>query len=452
MAALLLFPIAAALTPPVRVWDGVFAQPDLSIIATSGERRQHSFTSVFDRHAFPKGRTVLERSLASILDALDDSSQYIEYWWREEWKSIEAHRDVDETLCLSRKHAGSPLGVQRCPNNGHVLYVDVEDDVRGPTCVWVEEPPPDDFKLAATAEEADGRAGPPRELQSMVVVPCRAGRLLRFSGEAIHAVPRPSCEWLKDDDDAEQDGKAVAAAQQEDDDDEKRVGGVIPLGPPPTLPSKRRAVVLFNTWNVPPLVPSANDPPPPKAIDELESLVVPPPTCEPVSTWSEVGVTSSRTAEVEEEEAMVEAPLLGNVQRSCSESGTLVTSATSAAAARAALLSPSDVHILPLIDRSERTVLVRGGGSDPQDATASDSGEDVEVSAAEEAAVKVGYLDYLEDEFFGELDDGEWEDEDEEEEDDDELPSAFLEQLAKLKAREEERKDRSKGPGVGNEI
>ena len=99
----------------------------------------------------------------------------------EEWKSIEA-RDVDETLCLSRKHAGSPLGVQRCPNNGHVLYVDVEDDVRGPTCVWVEEPPPDDFKLAATAEEADGRAGPPRELQSMVVVPCRAGRLLRFSG------------------------------------------------------------------------------------------------------------------------------------------------------------------------------------------------------------------------------------------------------------------------------
>ena len=210
MAALhLLIPITAALTPPVRVWDGVFAQPDLSIIATSGERRQHSFTSVFDRHAFPKGRTVLERSLASILDALDDSSQYIEYWWREEWKSIEAHRDVDETLCLSRKHAGSPLGVQRCPNNGHVLYVDVEDDVRGPTCVWVEEPPPDDFKLAATAEEADGRAGPPRELQSMVVVPCRAGRLLRFSGEAIHAVPRPSCEWLKDDDDAEQDGKAV---------------------------------------------------------------------------------------------------------------------------------------------------------------------------------------------------------------------------------------------------
>ena len=163
-------------------------------------------------------------------------------------------------------------------------------------------------------------------------------------------------------------------------------------------------------------------------------------------------MTSSRTAEVEEEEAaMVEAPLLGNVQRSCSESGTLVTSATSAAAARAALLSPSDVHILPLIDRSERTVLVRGGGSDPQDATASDSGEDVEVSAAEEAAVKVGYLDYLEDEFFGELDDGEWDDEDEED-DDDELPSAFLEQLAKLKAREEERKDRSKGPGVGNEI
>ena len=47
------------------------------------------------------------------------------------------------------------------------------------------------------------------------------------------------------------------------------------------------------------------------------------------------------------------------------------------------------------------------------------------------------------------MDDGEWEEEDD---DDDELPSAFLEQLAKLKAREEERKDRSKGPGVGNEI
>ena len=39
-------------------------------------------------------------------------------------------------------------------------------------------------------------AGPPRELTALHVVPARPGRLLRFRGDQLHAVPAPAGEWL----------------------------------------------------------------------------------------------------------------------------------------------------------------------------------------------------------------------------------------------------------------
>ena len=81
----------------------------------------------------------------------------MEYWWRAEWKSMKAHRDVDETVCATRVHVGKVGGVQRCPDFGHVLYVDVDEALRGPTCVW-EEVPDEALDHASSAPPVGGLA------------------------------------------------------------------------------------------------------------------------------------------------------------------------------------------------------------------------------------------------------------------------------------------------------
>ena len=170
----------------------------------------------------------MEVAILSLLDELGDESQFVEYWYRDQHKDLSTHRDVDEALCRSRKHAGTQIGVQRCPSNGHVLYLDVAPGLRGPTCVWEEVDPDDAWTREAAAAEADVRAGPPRELSALHVVPARQGRLLRFRGDQLHAVPKPALSWL------EEGG---------DEDDVAR--------------SSVRRVILFNTWHSqPPMLPS----------------------------------------------------------------------------------------------------------------------------------------------------------------------------------------------------
>ena len=73
--------------------------------------------------------TPLEAALEAALAALADDAPFVEYWWRDEWKHIEAHADVDEGLAAQG-------GALRYPRNGHVLYLRVGGRVQGPTCVW----------------------------------------------------------------------------------------------------------------------------------------------------------------------------------------------------------------------------------------------------------------------------------------------------------------------------
>ena len=147
----------------------------------------------------PKSR--LERTLAALLHNAGDQSPYAEYWSRDEWKHIEAHSDVDERLAA----ATSTL---RFPNWGHVLYLSVGASVRGPTCV---------FSVSSGAQlSAAGSAG-------CAVVPAVEGRLLRFHGSLLHAVPAPHDVWFQ------------------------------PFtSKPPRTAETRRSVVLFNTWDEPP--------------------------------------------------------------------------------------------------------------------------------------------------------------------------------------------------------
>merc|ERR1712137_525585 len=84
-------------------WDGCFAARELDLVRAACAQRGHSFTSVYDRRPEDGpcrgGRTIIEAALNSLLDELDDDSRFVEFWYRDQWKPIDPHRDVDEALC-----------------------------------------------------------------------------------------------------------------------------------------------------------------------------------------------------------------------------------------------------------------------------------------------------------------------------------------------------------------
>jgi hypothetical protein len=61
-------------------------------------------------------RTAVEAAIESILEKLGDESPYVEYWWRDSWLNLEAHKDIDELL-----YRNEPGNI-KYPNHGHVLY------------------------------------------------------------------------------------------------------------------------------------------------------------------------------------------------------------------------------------------------------------------------------------------------------------------------------------------
>lgn len=303
----------------VGCWDGCFDARSLAMIDEAGRKRLHSFTSVFDWRY--EARSPLEYAIQSLLHELgqsDDSSPsgpFVEYWWRdaEEIRSLEAHRDVDETLCRkvqSPVSLGSDarIGTQRCPNFGHVLYVDVEN-VLAPTLVFEE----------ATADQSRQRGGPPRQLKSLWSIPACSNRLLRFRGDCLHAVSYPPLEWL----DVENSNKSAA----------------------PVAKFQRRAVLLFNTWETPPLYPAVGEPLV-GGKEELMTMHARRPKCLQMSLW----VNTPRVFPIEPTEkelVLLKVPLLGGFsRRGCEE--TCLVSMVEAEKALAGLASASTVHGLKL--------------------------------------------------------------------------------------------------------
>mmetsp|Transcript_9808 Transcript_9808/g.22354 ORF Transcript_9808/g.22354 Transcript_9808/m.22354 type:complete len:337 (-) Transcript_9808:139-1149(-) len=72
----------------------------------------------------------------------------------------------------------------RHPVAGHVLYLDVGSDARGPTVVFDAANGGDLVARAHDQSDADATV-------RMYSVPAVGGRLLRFRGDRLHAVPRP---------------------------------------------------------------------------------------------------------------------------------------------------------------------------------------------------------------------------------------------------------------------
>lgn len=166
------------------------------------------------------------------------STAYVEYWSRDEYMHIDAHADIDE---VEFEMLDSDTSALRCPMMGHVLYLDVlREELYGPTCVFPGTNIGWDYKYKYNNnnnydEQTRARTsynGTKEQGVELVTVPAVQGRVLRFPGSAMHAVPKPAHRWLLSD---EENDRLTKLDEDDDDDDEES-----------------RAVLLFNTWREPP--------------------------------------------------------------------------------------------------------------------------------------------------------------------------------------------------------
>ncbi len=245
---------------------------------------------VFSRPLVGEHNTIV-RTLDSILTKIGDDSAYVEYWIRQEWRSIEAHADVDEFLAKRQDLAGNTNTSDfRYPTNGHVLYLKVGSSVRGPTCVFPGTRSGKDLRSSEVMERG----------VDLVVVPAVSGRLLRFGGDCLHAVPRPADLWLL---------KFVQGAAKYDPEDEWG-----------------RSVILFNTWDEAPL-----DVPTDSVVEEENCLDHQSDICNQRSEWHETynfwAQTIDNVRTLDDSEVNTRIPvkiwLLGNFRRRGHEMRTL---------------------------------------------------------------------------------------------------------------------------------
>ncbi|KAJ1454317.1 hypothetical protein M885DRAFT_522170 [Pelagophyceae sp. CCMP2097] len=193
----------------VDVYDGVFSASDCSVLHAEALHLAGKVGTVPPWRdgscVFRRGEPTLalERAVDSFLDAVGDASPFVEWWWRTDWRPVSAHVDVDEEA--------AKLGTLKSPRQAHVLYLKVGDQVRGPTVVFATDSP----------------AGVANGVSRLVSVPPVEGRVLRFDGDLLHAVPRPAAAWAADARNAQPEAL--------------------------TPDAYTRSVLLFNTWAAPPL-------------------------------------------------------------------------------------------------------------------------------------------------------------------------------------------------------
>lgn len=194
-----------------------------------------------------------------------------------------AHADVDENLAkVHDKEAPSSIdelqtkfpstyhnrsGGYRYPIHGHVLYLQVGTDVKGPTVVFPGYSSGGDLHGKRTnindeeCTSSDEAVMEHSNHVQMISVPAVPGRLLRFNGEDIHVVPRPHDLWLL-----------------------PFVSGSADFEP---VEQWGRSVILFNIW------PGDEDPPLDVPLDEPSSVDCPTETkiCNSYSDWKSVPIS-----------------------------------------------------------------------------------------------------------------------------------------------------------------
>ena len=207
----------------IQVYDNVFSNfacEELSYLSEDHSRRGNDGSSIFTRPPNnEKPLTPLEHAIDSFLSTIGDLTMKVEYWSRDEYINIDTHSDIDEEQLLNEN-------IIRCPKMGHVLYLEVEDELKGPTCVFPTKQYGWDSLQNQMIKDVE-----------LVTVPAVKGRVLRFPGNAMHAVPCPTTRWLLKSKDQQQlsheeNIKVDVCNDIEDFDDD--------FG--------ERSVLLFNTW------------------------------------------------------------------------------------------------------------------------------------------------------------------------------------------------------------
>lgn len=170
-----------------------------------------------------------------------------------------------------------------------MLYIDVKGPIGSPTLIW---------------DEVGGAApGPPRQITSVWTVPSVSNRLLRFDGNCLHAVAYPPLSFLNECNKYDNHTSGMVDA---------------------SCPGKR-AVILFNTWDEPPMYPTAGED---LSIGEtnlhssfMSDEVV---SCQSFSSWSSTPITnlaSSSTRNAVINMSLLSVPLLGDyLRRGCEAS------------------------------------------------------------------------------------------------------------------------------------
>ena len=311
--------LLAPLTIALSVWDGVIGSDQrmaLHRYASKAGLEHKSFSRPLDQSN--NGNNIIERTLDAILTEIESKDnnihgqqQYVEYWTRQEWRHIEAHSDVDEALAkmhdqnpsllvddeLESKFSATYSNTHgfRFPSNGHVLYLQVGSEVKGkgPTCVFPSRSSGGDLLQSNEHKEKACATGGDNHQDNgeikLVPVPAVSGRLLRFDGQDLHAVPRPHDLWMLPF------VKGGAEYKPEE------VWG--------------RSVILFNVW------PGEEDPPLNVSLDSNEGGEGEAHTnelCNAFSEWNEVNVVQNTQIEVpdtQESNQSVKVWLLGNERR-----------------------------------------------------------------------------------------------------------------------------------------
>ena len=193
----------------VTVYDNVFSSSACDLLheaVLEHNERCNDGSSVFLRVPYnERPLSPVEHAIDSFLSEIGDPSRLVEYWSRDEYINIDVHADIDEAMLEEED-------VLRCPLMGHVLYLQMEENVLGPTVVFPQKQV--GWKLMEEEDDDDD--------VEMVTVPIVKGRVLRFPGGAMHAVPRPYYRWL-------------SLVSSGDDGNEDNI-------------DIERSVLLFNTW------------------------------------------------------------------------------------------------------------------------------------------------------------------------------------------------------------
>jgi hypothetical protein len=212
---------------------------------------QNKTTSTRDEHRRPM--TPIEYAIDAILTNVcnDTTTNIVEYWSRQDYLNMDVHCDIDEKLLEKNKR------FLRYPEFAHILYLTVQlpTNVTAPTCIFPT-------KLGGWRMTPSDRTHENSlPVVDLVIVPAVSGRLVRFPGAMMHAVPKPSNQWFTTSTTAtiSHDVESTSDQEHHDIDDygyDENVDHSHPI--------ELRSVLLFNCW--------PNDMPPPIGLKTCNDL------------------------------------------------------------------------------------------------------------------------------------------------------------------------------------